>query len=72
MFLKDRFARVRKEKGMSLEMVAQGLSALGYDVSRQAVFHWESGINTPKFEAVLFIAKLFKIKATYFFDPEVR
>ena len=72
MFLKERLLSTRKAKNMSLEMVAQGISALGYPVSRQSVFNWERGLNRPQFEAILFIAKLFKKNAQYFFDLSVK
>ena len=65
MKLCDKIAKLRKIKGFSQEEFANKL-----DVSRQAVFKWESGENTPDLEKIKKIAKLFNISLDVLLDDE--
>lgn len=47
---------LRKKHGLSQEKLAEKL-----DVSRQSVFKWESGENTPDIEKIIKLAKLFNV-----------
>ena len=50
----EKLAKLRKEKGMSQEELAQELN-----VSRQAVSKWESNSSYPETEKIVQICKLF-------------
>ena len=65
MELNDKIARLRKKKGLSQEQLANEL-----EVSRQAVFKWESGENTPDLEKIKKLAKLFNVSFDVLLDDE--
>ena len=50
----EKLAKLRKEKGLSQEELAQELN-----VSRQAVSKWESNNSYPETEKIIQICKLF-------------
>lgn len=65
MKLCDKIAKLRKIKGLSQEELAEEL-----DVSRQSVFKWESGENTPDLEKIKKLAKLFNVTFDTLLDDE--
>ncbi|MBQ8545619.1 MAG: helix-turn-helix transcriptional regulator [Clostridia bacterium] len=48
MKLSEKIVFLRKRQGMSQEQLANEL-----DVSRQAVYKWETGITTPEIEKLI-------------------
>ena len=62
----DKIEQLRKRKGLSQEELANEL-----EVSRQSVFKWESGENTPDLDKIKKIAKLFNISLDTLLDDEV-
>lgn len=65
MKLCDKITKLRKMKGLSQEELANEL-----DVSRQSVFKWESGENTPDLEKIKKLAKLFNVTFDELLDDE--
>ena len=65
MKLCDKIAKLRKRKGLSQEELANEL-----EVSRQSVFKWESGENTPDLEKIKKLAKLFNVSFDVLLDDE--
>lgn len=65
MKLCDKIAKLRKRKGMTQEELANEL-----EVSRQSVFKWESGENTPDLEKIKKLAKLFNVSFDVLLDEE--
>lgn len=65
MKLCDKIAKLRKRKGLSQEELANEL-----EVSRQSVFKWESGENTPDLEKIKKLAKLFNASFDVLLDDE--
>ena len=61
----DKIAKLRKRKGLSQEELANLL-----EVSRQSVFKWECGENTPDLEKIKKIAKLFNVSFDVLLDDE--
>ncbi|MBR2444274.1 MAG: leucine-rich repeat protein [Clostridia bacterium] len=56
MQLSEKIVFLRKHKGMSQEQLANEL-----DVSRQAVYKWETGITTPEIEKLKKISEIFDV-----------
>lgn len=54
MKFEENLVRLRKEKGLSQEELAEKL-----DVSRQTVYKWESGQSYPELDRLVLISKLF-------------
>ena len=65
MQLCDKIAKLRKRNGLSQEELANKLG-----VSRQSVFKWECGENTPEIEKIKKLAKLFNVSFDTFLDDE--
>ncbi len=63
MKLSEKIAKLRKIKGLSQEELAKELN-----VSRQSVFKWESGENTPDLEKIKKLASLFNVSFDTLFD----
>ena len=66
MKLSDKIVRLRRIRGWSQEELANQIG-----VSRQAVFKWESGANTPDIEKIKKLVKLFKVSYDFLLDDEV-
>jgi transcriptional regulator with XRE-family HTH domain len=49
----------RQLKGWSLRDISQKLKERGHKVTRQAIFKWETGLNEPKHEHMVELARLF-------------
>ncbi len=60
MTLANRISRLRKEKKLSQEFVADTLN-----VSRQAVSKWENGLSSPDTENLIALAKLLEVDVDY-------
>ncbi len=60
MTLANRISRLRKEKKLSQELVADTLC-----VSRQAVSKWENGLSSPDTENLIALAKLLEVDVDY-------
>lgn len=56
MKIEDKLLKLRKEKWLSQEEVADRLK-----VSRQTISKWETGQNSPDFDKIVPICKLFEI-----------
>lgn len=56
MKIEDKLLRLRKEKGLSQEEVADILN-----VSRQTISKWETGQSTPDFDKIIPICELYEI-----------
>ena len=65
MELCDKIAKLRKREGLSQEELAAKL-----EVSRQAVFKWESGETTPDLEKIKKLAKLFNVSFDILLDDD--
>lgn len=65
MKLCDKISKLRKRKGLSQEELANEL-----EVSRQSVFKWECGENTPDLEKIKKLAKLFNVSFDVLLDDE--
>jgi len=65
MKLCDKISKLRKRKGLSQEDLANEL-----DVSRQSVFKWECGENTPDLEKIKKISKVFNVSFDLLLDDE--
>lgn len=65
MKLCDKIAKLRKRKGLSQEELANEL-----EVSRQSVFKWEAGENTPDLEKIKKLAKLFNVSFDVLLDDD--
>lgn len=63
MKLCDKITKLRKKNGLSQEELANKL-----DVSRQSVFKWESGENSPDLEKIKKLAKLFNVSFDILLD----
>ncbi len=60
MTLANRISRLRKEKKLSQEFVADSLN-----VSRQAVSKWENGLSSPDTDNLIALAKLLEVGVDY-------
>ena len=58
MKIEDKLLKLRKEKGLSQEEVADRLN-----VSRQTISKWETGQSTPDFDKILPICELYEISS---------
>lgn len=58
MKIEDKLLKLRKEKGLSQEEVADILN-----VSRQTISKWETGQSTPDFDKILPICELYEISS---------
>ena len=65
MKLCDKIAKLRKREGLSQEELADKL-----EVSRQSVFKWESGENTPDLEKIKKLARLFNVSFDLLLDDD--
>ena len=65
MKLCDKISKLRKRKGLSQEELANEL-----EVSRQSVFKWEAGENTPDLEKIKKLAKLFNVSFDILLDDD--
>lgn len=65
MKLCDKISKLRKRKGLSQEDLANEL-----DISRQSVFKWECGENTPDLEKIKKLAKFFNVSFDLLLDDE--
>ena len=63
MNFEDKLITLRKRKGLSQEDLASELN-----VSRQSVFKWESGQNTPDISKLKKIAQLFEVSLDFLLD----
>ena len=66
MKLNEKILILRKKEGWSQEELAFKL-----DVSRQAVYKWESGDSMPEIEKIKMLAKVFNVSFDYLMDDEV-
>lgn len=66
MQLSNKIERLRKRKGWSQEELANQIG-----VSRQAVFKWESGMNTPDLEKIKKLVKLFNVSYDFLLNDEL-
>lgn len=58
-----RLRMLREKTGMTGEEFAQAMVDEGYQMSRQAFYHWERGRTSPPIDAFPVIAKLLKLKS---------
>lgn len=58
MKIEDKLLKLRKEKGLSQEEVADRLN-----VSRQTISKWETGQSTPDFDKIIPICELYEISS---------
>lgn len=66
MKLCDKITKLRKRKGYSQEALASIM-----EVSRQSVFKWESGENTPDLEKIRKLTKVFDVSFDELLDDDV-
>lgn len=67
-FNAQKLKQAREESGLSLEDVSYGIRDLGHTVSRQSIYNYETGKNTPDVDIAMAMAKLFKKKIEFFFN----
>ncbi len=63
MIFADKLMMLRKKKGYSQDQLADEL-----DVSRQAVYKWETGANFPEMDKIKLMAELFKVSFDVLLD----
>lgn len=56
----DRIAELRKDKGMTQEMLAEYLN-----VTRSSIGNYEKGVNEPSLQVVTKLCELFGVSADY-------
>ncbi len=61
----ERFAYLRKDKGLSQRAIADELG-----ITDRAVSKWETGRGTPKFVHIPILASLFGVSTDYLFGYE--
>lgn len=66
MMLGEKIQRLRKERGMSQEQLAERLA-----ISRQAVSKWELGESMPDTENVVQLSKFFDVSNDYLLNDEI-
>ncbi len=66
MKLKDKIVQLRKAKGISQEELAHSV-----EVSRQAVYKWETGDSTPEVEKVKKLAEIFGVSLDVLLNDEL-
>ncbi len=66
MMLSEKILRLRKQRGLSQEELAEKLK-----VSRQAVSRWEGGSALPDAMNLLQLSKLFEVSADYLLNDEL-
>jgi transcriptional regulator with XRE-family HTH domain len=66
MILADKIIRLRKEKGMSQEELAERLN-----VSRQAVSKWECSETVPDLQKIIQLSELFSVTTDYLLKDEI-
>lgn len=66
MTLSEKLYKLRKDKGLSQEQLADGLG-----VSRQAISKWESGQSTPESEKLVLISNYFDISLDYLMKDDI-
>lgn len=65
MKLSEKILKLRKQSGMSQEMLAENLN-----VSRQTISRWESGSAQPDASNLLQLSKLFSVTADYLINED--
>ena len=60
MNISDKILKLRKEKGLSQEALAEALG-----VSRQSVSKWESGAALPDTDKIIAMSELFGVSTDY-------
>lgn len=66
MTISEKILTLRKKEGYSQEDLAEKL-----DVSRQAVYKWETGAASPEVDKIKMIAKLFDVSFDYLLNDEM-
>ena len=66
MKLSEKLYKLRKERGLSQEQLADVLG-----VSRQAISKWESGAAMPETEKLIALSKYFGVTADYLLNDEL-
>jgi len=66
MELKEKILLLRKKAGLSQEDLANKM-----DITRQAVYKWETGVTTPDLDNVKALAKLFGVSFDYLMDDSI-
>lgn len=60
-----RLAKARKNKGLSMEALGEGLGTDGKDVTKQTVWGWEDGRHFPKTDQLFEICRRLNCSADY-------
>ncbi|HRX14571.1 MAG TPA: helix-turn-helix transcriptional regulator [Eubacteriales bacterium] len=66
MNLNEKISKLRKQKGLSQEALAERLS-----VSRQAISKWETGESLPDMDNIAFLCKEFDVSADFLLNDTV-
>lgn len=66
MKLNEKITKLRKQKGLSQEALAEKLS-----VSRQAISKWETGESLPDMDNIAFLCKEFDVSADFLLNDSV-
>lgn len=66
MKLNDKITKLRKQKGLSQEALAEKLS-----VSRQAISKWETGESLPDMDNIAFLCKEFDVSADFLLNEDI-
>lgn len=69
-FLAEKIKELREAKRLSQEGLMFELDKVGLRLSRQTLFNWENGINSPDATDIAIIANYFKKPIQYFFDQK--
>lgn len=67
MTLGERLQKLRKERGLSQDQVAEQL-----DVSRQAVSKWERDEAVPEIDKIIALSRIFSVSTDYILKDEVK
>ncbi len=65
-----RLRALREKTGMTGQEMAKAVSDSGYVVKERSYYAWESGANSPPFDAIPFISKALGLKNIRTLMPE--
>lgn len=68
MFIAERLKKCREEKKLSQEDLTFELDKIGFRVTRQTLYNWETEATVPDANAIATLSAYFQKPIQYFFD----
>lgn len=68
MFIAERLKKCREDKELSSEDLTFELDKIGFRITRQTIYNWETGATVPDANAIAVLSTYFKKPLQYFFD----